>query len=73
MPMETFSEVIRSWPTKAAFARDIGEEYGLVHQWDRRNSIPIDYWDVTVAAAKKRKIKGVTANLLKQIRKNKNQ
>ncbi len=66
--MDTFSQLISMWPTKSAFAKDIGQDYGLVHQWDRRDSIPADYWETVVKAAQERKLKGVTLEALSKLR-----
>lgn len=65
--MNTFSQLIDLWPTKAEFASDLGVEYGVAHQWDRRDSIPSDYWNDVIAAAERRQLKGINLELLAEI------
>lgn len=56
------------WPTFAAFARDVGVEWGTAQQWRLRGSIPPKYWPAIVAAADDNKIKGVTVEALLAMR-----
>lgn len=69
--MDTFQELIGQWPTKSELAKDCGVEYGVAHQWDRRNSIPAEYWSNVVSSAKRRGIQGVSLKVLQTLRKNK--
>lgn len=65
--METFSTIIGLWPNRSQLAEDLDTTYGVVKQWDRRNSIPPEYWLRLVVAAKKRDIEGVTLERLAEI------
>ena len=60
--METFAAVIDSWPTVVAFATDTGTDLATAYKWKQRNRIPAKAWGGVIAAAKRRKIKGVTAD-----------
>jgi hypothetical protein len=71
--MESFTNLIDQWPTRAKFADDCGQPYGVVHQWYRRNSIPAEHWPVIITAAKRRGLKGISLQQLANLRKSKNQ
>lgn len=56
--------MIGFWPSLAVFAADIGVEYGHAKRQKARNSIPDAYRPAVVAAARRRKIPGVTFKTL---------
>ena len=62
--IQTFSALIGLWPTKSIIASDCDVDYGVVNQWDRRNRIPPDYWEMLISSAKKHDIPNVTYELL---------
>ena len=66
--MDTFSSLISRWETKSVLADDCRVDYGVVHQWDRRNSIPGEYWNDVVKSAQKRGVDGVSLTLLANIK-----
>jgi len=61
---KTFSELIDLWKSLADFAADHGVTLARARMWRRRNSIPAGWWTTTVAAAQKRDIPGITADLM---------
>ena len=67
--MKTHNDIIDLWPTRAAFARDVGVYYGMAVGWNRRNNIPSEYWAHLVRAAKARGFHEVTTDLLAEIQK----
>jgi len=69
--MKTFAEVISRWPSPAEFASDIGVRPNHVQTMKVRESIPPEYWSDLVRCAARRRIRGVTMNLLGQIAKSK--
>jgi hypothetical protein len=63
--MSTVHEIFALWPSASELARDLGlkrESHATVMK--HRGSIPVDYWPALVSAAKKRRIKGVTYEVL---------
>lgn len=64
--IQNVTDLIALWPEPkiSTFARDIGvtTEHGAALK--RRGSIPPSRWNAVVEAADKRKIKGVTLDLL---------
>lgn len=65
--MLSFTDVLALWPSLSALAGDIGVPYGVAKQWRMRNSIPPEHWQALIAAAKERRIAGVTADALTAI------
>ena len=63
--MDTFRDVIKAWPGTSAetLADDIGEKPATVRQWGLRDSIPADRWEAIIDMARRRRIKGITAQL----------
>jgi hypothetical protein len=53
-------EIIDLWPSLTIYAADLGIDYGLAKAQRHRNSIPDPYRPHVVAAARRRKIAGVT-------------
>ncbi len=66
-PPSSFREVIGRWPATRFFARDAGCSALLVRQWRHRNFIPPQYWPGIVAAATRRGIAHVDADLLARL------
>jgi hypothetical protein len=65
--MRSFSDVISAWPGRGALAADCGTTYGVVKQWERRNSVPAEYWLRLIQGAEARGIRGLTLRLLAEI------
>lgn len=65
--MDTFRLVIDLWPSLPAFAEDIDVIYVTAQAMHRRDSIPSEHWEATVAGASKRGIGGVTLERLAAI------
>jgi hypothetical protein len=55
------------WPTVAEFARDIGIKPTHAQTMRVRGSIPVEYWPNILAAAKARKLGGITADALMKL------
>ena len=62
--MQTFSDVLALWPSRAEVAADCGVSYGVVKQWWRRESVPPEYWTALIDGARKRGIKGLNSDML---------
>lgn len=60
----SFREVIAQWPSLAEFAADIEVKEGTAKLMRFRDSIHSDHWQAVLRAAKVRRIKGVTPELL---------
>lgn len=69
--MDTFTSLIGQWPTKSVLANDCRVDYGVVHQWGLRDSIPADYWPDVVTSARKNKIEGVSLKSLNELKRKK--
>jgi hypothetical protein len=65
---ETHRQIIMAWPHLSDFAADIGVSENTAKGMRQRNSIPADYWPSVVHGARKRKIVGVTTDLLVALR-----
>ena len=61
--MNTFRDVIDCWQSNQILADDIGEKLGTVRKWRVRDSIPPDKWEAVIDMARRRRIKGITAQL----------
>ena len=62
--MQSFSDVLQRWPDRASVAVDCGVTYGVVKQWERRDSVPAAYWPALLEGARRRNIEGLTAEVL---------
>ena len=64
--MKTFRDIIAAWPKPSlkTFADDLGIRYGTVQLMNFRCSIGPRHWPAVEAAARRRKIKGVTVALM---------
>lgn len=60
----SFRDLIALWPSVAAFAVDIGCKPTTARQMKYRNNIDSVHWPQLVEAAKRRKLRGVTFDLL---------
>ena len=60
---QTFSSIIDLFGY-AELAKAIGRPEGTVSSWKSRNSIPPEAWSSVVAEARRRRIKGVSLDLL---------
>jgi len=68
---DPISQLIDLWPSLDVFAKDLGLlDIGHVRVIKCRRRIPKAYWWPMAAAAKRRKIQGVTVESLKDIHKN---
>lgn len=67
--MQSFSDVIRLWPSRGDLAADCCVPYGHVQQWERRDSIPPQYWPRLIEAAKARRFRGINADKLMSLAK----
>lgn len=65
--LESFTDVIRLWPTLADFAQDIGVEVTHAQTIKNRNSIPAKYWWTLTKAAKKRGLKIINIETLARL------
>lgn len=65
--MKTLRELMQQWPSVAAFARDIEIPPTHAHVMLNRGRIPVDYWPRILRAARQRKIKGVSPELLLEL------
>lgn len=63
--MNTFIDIIKSWPSVSALAKDIHEKPETVKKWRQRGSIPVSKWDAIRSAAEKR---GIEINIEEMIR-----
>jgi hypothetical protein len=57
--MVTFAEIMDLWPSRKAFAEDIGAKQAAVTNMAARNSVPAKYWYAIIEAANRRCIPGV--------------
>ena len=60
--------IIDQWPSRAELAKDMGVSYDSTKKWRQRNSIPADYWLKIVRHAIKRDIRGVSFEILDDLK-----
>lgn len=60
----SYDAIIDMWPTLVEFAADVGVPERRVRGWRHRDSIPGQYWQAIVDAAKKRGHRHVTLDVL---------
>ena len=65
--MDTFSSVIKAWPSTSDLATDIGRPVGTVRQWKNRNRIPAKSWRQIVCAAETRGLNWITYDYLSRL------
>ena len=63
----TFRSVIDSWPSIQEFADDLGVKYVTAQLMRHRDSIAAKHWKPVVVAARKRRLSGITLDLLASI------
>lgn len=66
--MDSFTNIIRRWPSLQDLADDLGVPYVTAQLMKHRDSIAAEHWEAVVAAAKLRGIDGVTLELLARIK-----
>lgn len=64
---QSFSAVIRAFPSQAALAAEMGERAGTVSAWAQRDRIPSNRWVALVRAAECLGVAGVDYELLARI------
>ena len=69
--MQSFVEIINAWPHPTKFAEDVGVSPALVAVWKTRDTIPAAYWNWVVTAAERRRIEGITLELLGRLTRDK--
>lgn len=62
--MNTFQQIIDLWPSRVAFADDIGVSPQAVTNMVTRDSVPARYWIKMVGAADRRCIAGINLTTL---------
>lgn len=62
--MQTFKDVIEKWPSISEFGSDIGVDDTHARTMKQRDSIPAKYWVRVVEGAQRRKIDGVSHEVL---------
>lgn len=65
---KTHRQIIQAWERLSDFAGDIGVTENTAKMMRQRDSIPADYWPTVVSAASRRKIAGITMELLAILR-----
>lgn len=68
MSNTTFRGLIAKWPSLAHFAADLDITENAAKQMRTRDSIAPEHWPKMAEAAKARRIRGVTLDLLAQLR-----
>lgn len=59
----SFSALVALWPP-ADLAADLGVKPGLPAVWKHRDSVPPEHWRGVVDSARRRRIAGITLELL---------
>jgi len=67
--MNSFPDLIETWPSLGDFAADVNVPYVRAQLWKHRRSIPPQYWDDVVKAAQGRGYKHITLGTLTQLAK----
>jgi hypothetical protein len=60
----SFRDIVRLWPTQEIFADEMGVNFWAVVGWNRRDSIPADYWRTLGRVAAARGIEFLTLDFL---------
>jgi hypothetical protein len=70
MSYQSHRQIIDAWPEPSlpTFAADHGVKYETAKGWRRRNSIPAERWLDTIQLANRRGVRGVTHELLRELR-----
>ncbi len=59
-----WQEVMDRWPDLHTLAADVGVTWNTCRMWYTRGKVPVSYWKRLLAAARRRRITGVTAKYL---------
>lgn len=62
--MSDFRSIIKRWPSHDELAADTGAKTPAVRKWVERNSVPSEYFDPMLAAARRRQISLTAADLV---------
>lgn len=62
--VKTVGDLMRLWPTISDYARDVGLRPTHAQTIAVRGRLPVEYWDITIKAAARRSIDGVTADFI---------
>ena len=62
--LTSFRAIIDKWPSLQAFADDLGVKYVTAQLMRHRDSVASKHWHKAVTSARKRKIDGVTLEVL---------
>ena len=65
--IKSYIDVIDLWPDRQELADDLGIRYNTLNVMRHRNRIPSQHWRKVVASASKRRIRGVTLELLAEL------
>lgn len=65
--LRSFADVVSLWPSIAAFADDVGASPDRARKWIARRSIPAEWFTSVMAAAHKRGLRQVNAELLAEL------
>lgn len=65
--MKDFREIIDAWPSPLELGKDLGLTASHIRVMRVRNKIPAEWWTRLIEAAVRRKIKGVTAEILAEL------
>jgi hypothetical protein len=64
---QSHRDIIDAWPTLQDYAADVGVKFNTARGMRQRSSIHMRYWDEVIAAAKRRRIRGINQNVLRQL------
>jgi hypothetical protein len=64
---QSHRDIVDAWPSLEEFAADLGIKFNTARGMRQRSSIYWTYWDDVTAAAKRRKIKGINQDVLRQL------
>lgn len=62
--MESFADIIAAWPSPEAFIEDHEIDAAKFAVWKHRSGIPSTHWPLTIRGAARRRLKGITLDLL---------
>ena len=62
--MVKVADLVKLWPRANDLARELKVSPSRISDWKNRNAIPVSYWQTLLESARRRRIRGVTADLL---------
>lgn len=65
--MNSVDDILALWPSMADLGRDLGVPYSTVTAWKQRGSIPVTHWRALIEAARSRRLRDVTSELLVEL------